>query len=87
MPILYAKGLQPVDKVSLYKYLDRELSKIQVALSQDVYTVGTLPAAENGTRAFCSDLATAIYKFGDIVVGGGTRRCPVFSDGTNWREG
>ena len=55
-----------------------------------VYTVSILPTANNYpyTRTFVSDAAVApLGNFGNIVVGGGSNKAPVFSDGTNWRIG
>lgn len=73
-------------------------SRIDAALGQmatsDVvpaltnYTVATLPSAATsgaGARSFVTD-ATA-PEFGSAVIGGGTVKTPVYSDGTNWIVG
>jgi len=52
------------------------------------YTVATLPSASTvgfGALAFVSDATlTAITGLGTTVVGGGSSKVPVYSDGTNW---
>jgi hypothetical protein len=53
-----------------------------------VYTVATLPSAVASgmsARSFVTD-ATATT-FASNVVGGGTNKVPVYSDGTNWKIG
>ena len=53
-----------------------------------VYTVATLPSAVTsgaGAVAFVSDALAPV--FGNTVVGGGTVKVPVYSDGTNWKVG
>jgi hypothetical protein len=53
-----------------------------------VYTVATLPAAAAagaGARAFVTD-ATGCT-FGSSVTGGGSTKCPVYSDGSAWKVG
>lgn len=53
------------------------------------FTVSTLPAAgatNIGARTFITDGA-AVPVFGAIVSGSGSLFLPVFSDGTNWRNG
>jgi hypothetical protein len=57
-------------------------------ISTTVYTVVTLPSAATsgvGARTFVSDATLAV--FASIVVGGGSNKVPVYSDGTNWRIG
>lgn len=57
-------------------------------ISFTVYTVATLPSAVtlgSGTKAFVSDANATT--FASIVVGGGSNKVPVYSDGTNWRIG
>jgi len=51
-------------------------------------TVALLPAATTykGARTFITDGA-AVPVFGAVAVGGGALFLPVFSDGTNWRNG
>lgn len=52
--------------------------------------VASLPAAASseGYRAFVTDSNAAVSaSIGVIVVGGGSTRAPVYSDGTNWRVG
>jgi hypothetical protein len=56
--------------------------------TRPVYTVATLPpvAQTQGERAWISDSNASPWTFhGQIAVGGGTLRCRVTSDGTNWR--
>lgn len=53
-----------------------------------VYTVATLPGADilgAGARAFVID--SSVSTFGATVVGGGSTKIPVYSDGTNWKVG
>jgi hypothetical protein len=59
----------------------------QLTLS-GVYTVATLPSAVYsgvGARAFVTD--SSVSTFGTTVVGGGSTKVPVYSDGTNWKVG
>jgi hypothetical protein len=52
------------------------------------YLVADLPnatASGSGARAFVSDATGPT--FGNVVVGGGAVKTPVYSDGTNWRVG
>ena len=50
-----------------------------------VYTVGTLPAATVGSRAFVSDALAPV--FGAVVAGAGAVNIPVYADGAAWRVG
>jgi len=53
-----------------------------------VYSVAMLPSASDsgvGARSFVTDANGPT--FGNIVVGGGAVKVPVYSDGTNWRVG
>lgn len=68
-----------------------EIWRLTASGPQDILTfiVSTLPAASagnKGTRTFITDGA-AVPVFGAIVAGLGTLVLPVFSDGTNWRNG
>jgi hypothetical protein len=54
-------------------------------ITYSTLTVATLPIAAEGMKAFVSDATTTT--FGTVVVGGGTSKVPVYSDGTNWRIG
>lgn len=56
-------------------------------LKAGVYTVAGLPAAASFTdhRTMVSDATARV--FGAVPTGGGSLRCPVFSDGTNWLMG
>jgi hypothetical protein len=50
--------------------------------------VADLPSAETagvGSRAFVTD--SSVSTFGTTVVGGGSTKVPVYSDGTNWKVG
>src|ERR1700744_553323 len=59
---------------------------IPLALSLQVYTVGTLPSGmPAGTKSFVSDATTTT--FASIVAGSGSNTVPVYYDGTNWRIG
>jgi hypothetical protein len=52
------------------------------------YVVADLPSAVDsgsGARLFVSDATGPT--FGNVVVGGGAVKTPVYSDGTNWRVG
>jgi hypothetical protein len=52
------------------------------------YTVATLPSAVDsgaGARSFVTNALTPT--FGATVVGGGSVKVPVYSDGTNWKVG
>jgi hypothetical protein len=52
-----------------------------------VSTVAGLPSpSPAGQRRFASDAGPPIG-FGGLVTGGGSNFIPVYSDGTNWREG
>ena len=53
-----------------------------------VYTVAGLPDAivsGAGFRAFVTD--SSVSTFGSTVLGGGSTKVPVYSDGTNWKVG
>lgn len=50
-----------------------------------VYIVATLPGSAAGARAFITD--ATVTTFASAVVGGGTNKVPVYSDGTFWRIG
>jgi hypothetical protein len=56
-----------------------------------VFTVGTLPSASAvgvGSIAFVTDAnTTVILGLGLTVIGGGSNKVPVYSDGTNWIVG
>ena len=57
-----------------------------------VFTVSTLPLANSvgmGGRSFVSDSSNDFGNnvTGVVVVGGGSRAVPVYSDGTSWRIG
>ena len=67
-------------------------NQIQATLNQLAattnYLVADLPSAAasgSGARAFVSDATGPT--FGNVVVGGGAVKIPVYSDGTNWRVG
>ena len=67
-------------------------NQVQATLGQLAATtnflVADLPGAADvgsGARAFVSDATGPT--FGSVVVGGGTVKIPVYSDGTNWRVG
>jgi hypothetical protein len=52
------------------------------------YTVGQLPSASlsgSGAKLFVTDASATT--FASIVVGGGSNKVPVYSDGTDWRIG
>ena len=52
------------------------------------YTVSELPSAATagvGARSFVTNASSPT--FGATVVGGGTVKVPVYSDGTNWKVG
>lgn len=51
-------------------------------------TVANLPSASTagvGSRAFVTN--SSVSTFGTTVVGGGSTKVPVYSDGTNWKVG
>ena len=53
-----------------------------------VYTAATLPSASvsgMGARSCVSD--ATVTTFASTVVGGGSNKVPVYSDGTNWKIG
>ena len=60
---------------------------MNVPIVNQAYLVSGLPAASTVTygRAFVTDANSTT--FNDIVVGGGSNKIPVHSDGTNWRIG
>jgi hypothetical protein len=67
-------------------------NQIQATLGQLAettnYLVADLPSAADsgsGARAFVTDALAPV--FGATVVGGGTVKVPVYSDGTNWKVG
>jgi hypothetical protein len=67
-------------------------NQIQATLGQLAattnFTVANLPSAADsgsGARAFVSDATGPT--FGATVVGGGSVKVPVYSDGTNWKVG
>jgi len=52
------------------------------------YTVATLPAGSQGSRAYVTDSSVAMASnYGAVVAGAGSNVVPVFYDGTNWRIG
>lgn len=51
------------------------------------YTVGTLPAGNQGDYAFVSDQLTVCAAAGAALTGGGAVVCPVFFNGTAWVGG
>ena len=74
-----------------FNRLDNLLSQLVVSSvipATTNYTVATLPSAVTsgvGARSFVTDaLAPA---FGATVVGAGTVKVPVYSDGTDWKVG
>jgi hypothetical protein len=59
-----------------------------VTSNNTVHTVATLPALGAGKRSFVSDSTqTLAAGLGTAVVGGGTNKVPVYSDGTSWLIG
>lgn len=67
-------------------------NQIQATLGQLAsntnFLVADLPSAADsgsGARAFVTDALAPV--FGATVVGGGTVKVPVYSDGTNWKVG
>jgi hypothetical protein len=54
-------------------------------IKNTVYTVGTLPSATAGTRAFVSDALSPTFL--GAVTAGGAVMTPVFHNGTAWRVG
>jgi hypothetical protein len=59
-------------------------------VSTGATTVGALPAAASNAyaRYFVTDATVAAAgNFGNVPVGGGGNKVPVYSDGTNWRIG
>jgi hypothetical protein len=65
--------------------------RVNGVIRQTSTTVSGLPSAAvvfSGARHFVTDSnATLAAGLGNIVVGGGSDRVPVYSDGTNWRIG
>ncbi len=60
----------------------------QASVSLGALTVATLPAAATagaGARASVTD--ATVTTFNSVVVGAGTNKVPVWSDGTAWRIG
>jgi hypothetical protein len=59
--------------------------------SDGSYTVGNLPSAATagvGARAFVTDGSTTlILGLGLTVLGSGSNKVPVYSDGSNWKIG
>jgi hypothetical protein len=67
-------------------------TKLNAAVNQlqapPVYLVADLPSAADagiGARSFVTNASGPT--FGSTVVGGGTVKVPVYSDGTNWKVG
>lgn len=87
-PVQYDRGYQDTLNNILRQYfgvLDNLAS--QFCLS-GVYEVATLPGASTlgaGARAFVID--SSVSTFGTTVVGGGSTKVPVYSDGTDWKVG
>jgi hypothetical protein len=89
---LASKEYQQQYQDQLNNILRLYFNQIQATLGQLAATtnflVANLPSAAasgSGARAFVSDATTPT--FGNVVVGGGAVRIPVYSDGTNWRVG
>lgn len=61
-------------------------STVRLTASTTVAALPSAAAGNTGMRRFVSDGA-AVPVFGAIAVGGGALFLPVFSDGTNWRNG
>ena len=75
-----------------FNRLDAILGQLQasgeILPALTVYTVATLPSAVDSgisARSFVSDALAPT--FGSTVVGAGTVKTPVYSDGTNWKVG
>lgn len=94
---LYNVHEQPafvIDEVSTRVY-DQEGNLVSTFVSgvtvQKTFTVVTLPSAATvgvGARSFVTDAnATMAAGIGQTVVGGGSNKVPVYSDGTNWKIG
>jgi hypothetical protein len=66
-----------------------QLDKIIGQLNANVpVLVADLPSASTvgvGSRAFVTN--SSVSTFGTTVVGGGSTKVPVYSDGTNWKVG
>lgn len=65
-----------------------QLSISEIIPATTNYTVATLPSAVDsgvGARSFVTNALTPT--FGATVVGGGSVKVPVYSDGTNWKVG
>jgi len=73
------------------RYWDQFATEIE-KLKSSFETVAASPVAVSDlssvtgyNRAIVSDATTKV--FGDIVVGGGSEKVPVYFDGTDWRIG
>jgi hypothetical protein len=87
-PVQYDRGYQDTLNNILRQYfntLDNFVSQFKLG---SVYAFADLPdpiLAGVGARAFVTD--SSVSTFGSTVVGGGTTKVPVYSDGADWKVG
>lgn len=87
-PVQYDRAYHDTLNNILRQYFNTIDSLVSGFCLSGVYTVATLPGADTlgaGARAFVID--SSISTFGTTVVGGGSTKVPVYSDGTNWKVG
>lgn len=87
-PVQYMQQYQDQLNNILRLYFNQIDTLIGQLTLSGVYTVATLPSAVDagvGSKSFVTD--ASVPTFGSTVVGGGSTKVPVYSDGTNWKVG
>jgi len=64
---------------------DKIIGQLQANVPVKVADLPSAVAAGVGSRAFVTN--SSVSTFGSTVVGGGSTKVPVYSDGTNWKVG
>jgi hypothetical protein len=87
-PVEYDRAYQDTLNNILRQYFVTLDNFTGVLFVNGIYTVATLPdpiVQGAGARAFVTD--SSVSTFGSTVLGGGSTKLPVYSDGTNWKVG
>jgi hypothetical protein len=89
VPIVVAQsGLMQIDWFKFFSQTRDRLVSIILMFGTGSTTVAALPSAATvgaGARAFVTDATSSTFH--NTVVGGGSTKVPVVSDGTNWLIG
>jgi hypothetical protein len=87
-PVEYDRAYHDAYNNILRQYFNTVDNFISQFALGSVYVVASLPTAATagvGARAFVTD--SSVSTFGTTVVGGGSTKVPIYSDGTNWKVG